>query len=70
MEQEEYVDVLCEFLELLPKDIIILRITGDPHVDELRAPQWASNYRQTFNLIQHTLEKRDSYQGKKIKISH
>jgi len=67
LEQAEYVDLLCEFLELLPKDIIIQRITGDPHAEELRAPLWASNYRQTFNLIQHTLEKRDSFQGKQYK---
>jgi radical SAM superfamily enzyme len=63
MEQTEYVDTVCDFLELLPKNIIIQRITGDPHPDELRAPLWAGHYRQTFNLIQETLEARDSFQG-------
>jgi hypothetical protein len=63
MEQAEYVDTVCDFLELLPKKIIIQRITGDPHPDELRAPLWAGQYRQTFNLIQDTLEARDSFQG-------
>ncbi|MCP3875828.1 MAG: TIGR01212 family radical SAM protein [Desulfobacteraceae bacterium] len=67
MEQEEYVETVCDFLELLPKEIIIQRITGDPHSDELQAPMWAAQYRQTFNMIQHTLEKRNSFQGIKYK---
>ncbi len=64
MEQPEYVDRVCDFLELLPEHIIIQRITGDPHPDELRAPLWAARYRETFNLIQDLLEKRDTFQGK------
>jgi radical SAM protein (TIGR01212 family) len=67
MEQKEYVDTVCDFLELLPNNIIIQRITGDPHTDELQAPMWAGRYRETFNMIQNTLEKRDSFQGKKYK---
>lgn len=63
MEQKEYVDTVCDFLELLPKQVIIQRITGDPHSDELRAPMWAGRYRETFNMIQHTLEQRNSFQG-------
>jgi radical SAM protein (TIGR01212 family) len=64
MEQAEYVEMVCDFLELLPKHIIIQRITGDPHPDELRAPLWAARYRETFNLIQDLLEARDTFQGK------
>lgn len=62
--QAEYVDIVCDFLELLPEEMIIQRITGDPHADELRAPQWAGRYRETFNLIQSTLEQRDARQGR------
>ncbi len=64
MEQQLYVDLVCDFLELLPPGIIIQRITGDPHGEELRAPAWAGRYRETFNMIQHTLEQRNSFQGK------
>jgi hypothetical protein len=63
MEQTEYVEMVCDFLELLPDHMIIQRITGDPHADELRAPRWAGRYRETFNMIQHTLEKRNTFQG-------
>ncbi|MCP4021156.1 MAG: TIGR01212 family radical SAM protein [Desulfobacteraceae bacterium] len=65
LSQDEYVDIVCDFIERLPKDIIIQRITGDPHSDELRAPLWAGRYRETFNMIQKILEQRDTYQGKK-----
>lgn len=66
LEQQEYVDLVCDFLERLPEEIIIQRITGDPHADELIAPAWAGQYRDTFNMIQHTLEKRDTWQGKRF----
>ncbi|PIE61312.1 MAG: hypothetical protein CSA29_03985 [Desulfobacterales bacterium] len=62
--QQEYVDLVCDFIERLPKEMIIQRITGDPHASELVAPAWAGRYRETFNMIQHTLEDRASYQGK------
>lgn len=62
--QQAYVDLVCDFLERLPRSVIIQRITGDPHPDELVAPLWSARYRETFNMIQHTLEARDSYQGK------
>ncbi len=67
LEQHEYVDTVCDFLERLPANIIIQRVTGDPHAQELRAPIWAGRYRETFNMIQETLEKRDSFQGLKYK---
>ncbi len=65
MTQDEYVQTVCDFLERLPKEIIIQRITGDPHPEELRAPAWAGQYRETFNMIQNELENRQTFQGKR-----
>ena len=67
LEQQAYVDLVCDFIERLPQEMIIQRITGDPHANELVAPAWAGRYRETFNMIQHTLEARDSWQGKEVK---
>jgi uncharacterized protein len=67
MEQMAYVETLCDFLELLPEQMVIQRITGDPHGSELRAPAWAGRYRETFNLIQQTLAQRNTFQGKKFR---
>lgn len=63
MEQQEYVETVCDFIERLPEHIIIQRITGDPHAQELRAPEWAGRYRETFNLIQKEFEQRNTRQG-------
>ncbi|MBW2608131.1 MAG: TIGR01212 family radical SAM protein [Deltaproteobacteria bacterium] len=64
LEQQEYVDLVCDFLERIPKDMVIQRLTGDPHPEELIAPQWSIKKAQTLSLIKETLEKRDSWQGK------
>ena len=64
LEQNTYVDWVCDFLELLPEEIIIQRLTGDPHPAELVAPLWALKKRETLDLIHTTLADRDSWQGK------
>lgn len=62
--QQEYVDLVCDFLERIPPKMIIQRLTGDPHPQELTAPQWSLNKSQTLAQIRATLEIRDSWQGK------
>jgi len=64
MDRSDYVETVCDFIELLPENIVIQRITGDPHPDELAAPEWALDKHTTFNMIQQTLQRRDSWQGK------
>ena len=62
--QEEYVALVCDTIERLPPHIVIQRLTGDPHRDELIAPQWALAKAQTLNLIQQELAFRDTHQGR------
>jgi radical SAM protein (TIGR01212 family) len=64
LKQPEYVDLVCDFLERIPPDMIIQRLTGDPHPDELVAPHWALKKSETLAQIRQTLVKRDSWQGK------
>jgi len=61
--QMEYVDIVCDFLSRLPAEMVIQRLTGDPHADELAAPQWSLKKTETLNLIRQTLEDRDIRQG-------
>ena len=42
LEQDEYAELVCDFLELLPEEMVIQRLTGDPHRDELVAPALVS----------------------------
>jgi len=66
LEQEEFAALVCDVLEHLPKSTIIQRLTGDPHPQELVAPQWALRKQETLGLIHTILETRDSYQGKRV----
>jgi radical SAM protein (TIGR01212 family) len=66
LEQSEYVDIVCDFLERIPKQIVIQRLTGDPHPNELVAPEWSLKKTETLSLIRNTLEKRDTWQGKYV----
>jgi len=66
MEEDEYVETVCDFLELLPPDMVIQRLTGDPHRDELRAPHWPLKKGTTLKRIQETLEARGTRQGSRF----
>ncbi len=61
--QKEYVDLVCDVLELLPPGMVIQRITGDPHREELAAPAWSLDKAGTIRAINETLKQRDSFQG-------
>ncbi len=64
LEQQEYIDIVCDFIEHLPEDVVIQRLTGDPHPRELVAPHWSLKKNETLQMIWDTMEKRDSFQGK------
>jgi len=69
LEQREYVDLVCDFLELIPPDVIIQRLTSSPHLRELVAPRWSRKRDETLFMINDFLEKRDSWQGKFAALS-
>lgn len=64
--QREYVSLVCDVLERLPAEIVIQRLTGDPHREELAAPQWSLNKSQTLDLIRKTLVRRNTSQGSRV----
>jgi radical SAM protein (TIGR01212 family) len=63
LERDEYVDLVVDFLERLPPDMVIHRLTGDPSKSELVAPDWAKQKTATLEIIRNTLERRDTRQG-------
>jgi radical SAM protein (TIGR01212 family) len=65
MEPEAYAEAVCEFLERTPPDVVIQRLTGDPHPEELVAPKWALEKRKARDLIFAEMARRDSWQGKR-----
>jgi len=65
MEREDYIRVVCDQLELLPKETVIGRITGDGIAGDLLAPLWSIKKTTVINDIDKELFRRDSFQGKK-----
>jgi len=68
LEQEEYANLVCDFLELLPPDMVIQRLTGDPHPHELVAPEWSLRKNKTLSRIKEILTERESWQGKRFNV--
>ncbi|WP_414739026.1 TIGR01212 family radical SAM protein [Macrococcoides canis] len=64
MDQETYVKLVANQLEILPEEMIIHRITGDGPIDLMIGPMWSVNKWEVLNGIDDELKKRDSYQGK------
>ncbi len=63
LSKEEYVDIVCDQLELLRPEIVIHRITGDPKKEDLIAPDWLIKKFDVLNSIDKELAKRNTYQG-------
>ena len=61
---EEYAGLVCDVLERLPPDMVIQRLTSDPHPDELVAPEWALDKNEIRKIILRMLTERDTWQGK------
>ena len=67
LSRDEYIDIVCDQLELLRPEIVIHRITGDPKVSDLIEPDWLIKKVTILNDIDKEMARRDSYQGCKIK---
>ena len=65
MEREEYIETVCDALELLPPETVVARLTGDGAPETLLAPEWSRRKTAVVNDIDKTLFARDSWQGKK-----
>jgi hypothetical protein len=64
LEKAEYADLVVDVLERLPARMVIQRLTGDPHPDELVAPAWCLDKTATLADIRLALERRDTWQGR------
>jgi radical SAM protein (TIGR01212 family) len=63
MPEREYIETVCDFLEILPPEITIHRLAGNGLKKILVAPRWLSDKFKLLNMIDTELEKRSSYQG-------
>ncbi|CEN74739.1 radical SAM protein [[Clostridium] sordellii] len=63
MEKDEYVNLVCDQLEILPPEMVVHRLTGDGKRDEMVGPMWSLKKWEVLNAIDDTMKKRNSYQG-------
>ena len=66
--QDEYVDLVCDFLERLPPDTVILRLTSDTDKQSLIAPLWINRKQEAIRGIESRLAQRNSYQGSRCVV--
>ncbi len=61
---EEYADILCECINVLPENVVIHRLTGDGNKSELIAPLWTKDKKRVLNFINHQMKANNVQQGK------
>ena len=61
---EEYIDILCDAVEVLPEKTVIHRLTGDGDKKLLVAPLWSGDKKSVLNTINREFRLRDIRQGK------
>jgi len=67
LEMDEYVELVVEIVERLPRQTLIHRLTGDGPRDQLLAPLWSLKKWEVLNAIDAEFARRDSCQGKRGK---
>jgi len=63
LREEEYIDLVCSIIEILPPEMVIHRLTGDGDKKKLIAPLWSKDKKRVLNLINHELKIRKIVQG-------
>lgn len=62
--KEEYIELVIDCIEHLPKDVILHRLTGDGPKNLLLAPLWSCNKKDVLNTLHRRFKERGAYQGR------
>lgn len=60
---EEYTELLCRCIEIIPKNVVIHRMTGDGDKRLLVEPMWSGNKKVVLNYINKVFLEKDIVQG-------
>ena len=55
LEFDEYVNLIVKYVKIIPKDIVIHRLTGDGAKKDLIAPLWSADKKRVLNAINKAL---------------
>ena len=68
LDLDQYVNDVVDFIELMPTNMVMQRLTAEAPEDILIAPQWSLNKTHVLNLIENEFKKRGSLQGDKYGV--
>ncbi|MDY0236178.1 MAG: TIGR01212 family radical SAM protein [Gudongella sp.] len=68
MSKEEYIDIITEIIRILPKELVIHRLTGDGDKSLLFEPVWSKNKLGVLSSIDKALKEKNIYQGDQWKL--
>ena len=63
LDEDFYIDLMCEAISLTRENIIIARLMGDSLGDSLIAPKWKKSKGEIINLINKNMKLKNLYQG-------
>lgn len=64
LSQEDYIDIVTRSVAMLPKDMVVHRLTGDAPRNDLIGPMWSLKKWEVLNAIDKAFEDNDLWQGK------
>lgn len=70
LNEDEYISVVCDALELLPPDMVIMRLVAEGSQEEVIAPHWSFEKFRIMEKIDAELISRGTRQGSKFQSPH
>ncbi|MFA4902106.1 MAG: TIGR01212 family radical SAM protein [Desulfobaccales bacterium] len=61
--EDQYIQRVVDFIERLPAHLVIHRLTGDPHPEELVAPAWCLDKPRVLQRLRDEFDRRGTRQG-------
>ena len=66
LSQEDYIELITKGISILPRDMVVHRLTGDAPRELLIGPMWSLKKWEVLNSIDKALEDNDLWQGKNL----
>jgi len=63
---EQYISLACDFIERMPPEMVMQRLTAEAPADILIAPRWSMNKMRVLTVIENELSRRQTKQGEKF----
>ena len=66
LEEDDYVNLVCDALEMLPPDMVVMRLVAEGTREEIIAPDWCFEKSRIMGKIDQELARRGTRQGSKF----